>query len=100
MMKKILLVCLLGVFALSAGAQEVAKKPSFKGFVNNGFWDNWEISVAGGANYIGYDGIGLSGQDNMSDCIGWTRGPGQGSLSAPAIDKWPQTHPSSAACKK
>lgn len=71
-MKKILLVCLLGVFALSAGAQEVAKKPSFKGFVNNGFWDNWEISVGGGMNYVGYDGIGISGQDNKSDCFGWT----------------------------
>lgn len=70
-MKKILLVCLLGVFALSAGAQEVAKKPSFKGFVNNGFWDNWEISVGGGMNYVGYNGLGFSDQDNTGDCVGW-----------------------------
>lgn len=70
-MKKILLVCALGLFALSASAQEVAKKPSFKGFVNNGFWDNWELSVGGGMNYVAYDGLGLKGQNSSGDCVGW-----------------------------
>ncbi len=70
-MKKLLLVCLLGLFAVSANAQEVAKKPSFKGFVNNGFWDNWELSIGGGMNYVAYDGFGLSGQKNTGDCVGW-----------------------------
>ncbi|MBR1995042.1 MAG: OmpA family protein [Alistipes sp.] len=70
-MKKILLVCALGLFALGASAQEVAKKPSFKGFVNNGFWDNWEITVGGGMNYVGYNGVGFSGQNNSGDCVGW-----------------------------
>ena len=26
----------------------VDPKPSFKGFVSNKFWDNWEISIGGG----------------------------------------------------
>lgn len=25
-------------------AQDTPKKPSFAGFVSNGFWDNWEVS--------------------------------------------------------
>ena len=70
-MKKILLICALGMFALSAGAQEVAKKPSFKGINNNGFWDNWEISVGGGLNYVGWNGMGFSDQDKGSDNLGW-----------------------------
>lgn len=70
-MKKILLICALGLFAVAAGAQEVAKKPSFKGFVTNGFWDNWELSVGGGVNYVAWDGLGFSGQPDRSDNIGW-----------------------------
>ncbi len=70
-MKKILLICAFGLFALAAGAQEVAKKPSFKGFVTNGFWDNWELSIGGGVNYVAWDGFGFSGQANRSDNIGW-----------------------------
>ena len=70
-MKKILLICALGLFAWTAGAQEVAKKPSWKGFVTNGFWDNWELSVGGGMNYVAWDGLGFSGQANRSDNIGW-----------------------------
>ena len=70
-MKKILLICVLGMFALSAGAQEVAKKPSFKGFVTNGFWDNWELSVGAGANYVAWNGMGFSGQKKNTDNIGW-----------------------------
>lgn len=69
-MKKTLLLCVLGLFAMTANAQEVAQKPSFKGFVNNGFWDNWEVSLGVGANYLAYDGLGFS-QDNKGDHMGW-----------------------------
>lgn len=47
-MKKIFAVLATALFAASAWAQEPAQKPSFAGFVTNGFWDNWEISVGGG----------------------------------------------------
>ena len=70
-MKRILMMVTLALFAVGAMAQEVAKKPSFKGFVNNGFWDNWTLSVAGGVNYVGYNGLGLKGQTNTGDCVGW-----------------------------
>lgn len=64
---------MLGLFAFSASAQEkeVAKKPSFKGFVNNGFWDNWEVSVGGGVNYIGWNDLGFRNQTNTGDNVGW-----------------------------
>ncbi|MBQ3187621.1 MAG: OmpA family protein [Alistipes sp.] len=70
-MKKILLICALGLMALTAGAQEVAKKPSFKGFVNNGFWDNWEVSLGGGMNYVGWNDLGFRNQTNTGDNVGW-----------------------------
>ena len=44
-MKKIYLTFLIAAFASAAWAQDTPKKPSFAGFVSNGFWDNWEISV-------------------------------------------------------
>ena len=44
-MKKIILICALVAFAVAAMAGEPAKKPSFSGFVSNGFWDNWELSA-------------------------------------------------------
>ena len=69
-MKKTLLLCVLGLFAMTVNAQEVAQKPSFKGFVNNGFWDNWEVSVGGGVNYMAWDGLGFD-QDNKGDLTGW-----------------------------
>lgn len=64
---------MLGLFAFSATAQEkeVAKKPSFKGFVNNGFWDNWEVSIGGGVNYIGWNDLGFRHQTNTGDNVGW-----------------------------
>ena len=36
---------MLAAIAASAWAQDTPKKPSFSGFVTNGFWDNWEISA-------------------------------------------------------
>ena len=47
-----LAAALLSVTALAAqektDTSAVDPKPSFAGFVTNGFWDNWEISVNGG----------------------------------------------------
>lgn len=54
-MKKFLLFALCTVFAVNTFAQDgeavtpPAQKPSHKGFVTNKFWDNWEVSVGGGA---------------------------------------------------
>ena len=56
-MKKLILILAVVAFATTAWAQETPKKPSFAGFVSNGFWDNWFISIgAGGQVYFGeYD---------------------------------------------
>lgn len=48
-MKRLFFTLVLAVFATAAWAQDTPKKPSFAGFVSNGFWDNWEISVGAGA---------------------------------------------------
>ena len=50
-MKKFLLS--IAIVAISAGsvfAQDNAEKLRWKGIMNNGFWSNWELSVAGGVN--------------------------------------------------
>ncbi len=48
-MKKLFLTFVLVAFASSvAWAEDMPKKPSFAGFVSNGFWDNWEISAGVG----------------------------------------------------
>lgn len=48
-MKKLFLILAAALIATAAGAQETTEKyPSFKGFVTNGFWDNWEISAGVG----------------------------------------------------
>lgn len=49
-MKKIVLLFAIAAFCVTAaGAAEPEKRPSVAGFVSNGFWDNWEISVGAGA---------------------------------------------------
>ena len=48
-MKKIYSTILLLALVSAAWAQETPKRPSWSGFVSNGFWDNWEISVGAGA---------------------------------------------------
>lgn len=60
-MKKLILLLAAAAFAASAMAQETPKKPSFAGFVSNGFWDNWEITVGAGA------GTALSNGTNQGD---------------------------------
>lgn len=58
-MKRIFLTFLIVAFASAAWAQQTPKKPSVAGFVSNGFWDNWEISVGAGA------GTAFSNGDNL-----------------------------------
>lgn len=49
LMKKLFLTFVLAAFASSAvWAEDMPKKPSFAGFVSNGFWDNWEVSAGAG----------------------------------------------------
>ena len=58
-MKKLLLS--IAIVAISAGsvfAQEnSAEKLRWKGIMNNSFWSNWEIGVAGGVNTTAWDGL-------------------------------------------
>lgn len=44
-MKRFFLTFALAAFALSAWAEGTPQKPSWEGFVSNGFWDNWEVSA-------------------------------------------------------
>ncbi len=67
-MKKILLTLALALVVTGGFAEEVAKKPSCKGFVTNRFWDNWEISAGAGV------GMSLNnGKDfgKVKDRLGW-----------------------------
>lgn len=62
-MKKIFLTFMVAVFAASAWAEDTPKKPSFAGFVSNGFWDNWEISagLGGGTAFSNSGNLGSWG---------------------------------------
>lgn len=62
-MKKIFLTVMLAAFAASAWAEDTPKKPSFAGFVSNGFWDNWEVSagVGGGVAFSNSGNLGSWG---------------------------------------
>ena len=79
-MKKIYLTFLIAAFASAAWAQDTPKKPSFAGFVSNGFWDNWEISVGAGAGTAFSNGSNLK---SFGDRIGF-----EGNFS---LTKW--VHP-------
>ncbi len=70
-MKKLILTFVLVAFAASASfAQEdMPKRPSVKGFVSNGFWDNWEISVGAG---IGTAFTNSGNNGNATDRLGFT----------------------------
>lgn len=74
-MKKLFLLALCTVFAASTFAQEneaPAKKPSVKGFVSNGFWDNWEVSVgAGPATENIHNNFGKGDHGSFWHRIGW-----------------------------
>lgn len=58
-MKKLFLTFALVAFASAAWAEDTPKKPSFAGFVSNGFWDNWEISAGIGAGTAFSNGTNL-----------------------------------------
>ena len=62
-MKKIFLTFMLAAFAASALAEGTPKKPSFSGFVSNGFWDNWEMSagLGGGTAFSNSGNLGSWG---------------------------------------
>ncbi len=61
-MKKFFLFIACAALVGTAGAAEPAKKPSFSGFVNNGFWDNWEISAGVGAGTAFSNGTNFGGK--------------------------------------
>ncbi|MBQ4126770.1 MAG: OmpA family protein [Alistipes sp.] len=70
-MKKILLSIALVAFSVAnVAAQETsAEGLRWKGIMNNGFWSNWEISVAGGINATAWNELGAD-QDATGD-LGW-----------------------------
>ena len=69
-MKKILLSIALVAFSVAnVAAQETsAEKLRWKGIMNNGFWSNWEISVAGGVNATAWDGVATN---QVTGDLGW-----------------------------
>ena len=72
-MKKLLLS--IAIVAISAGsvfAQEnSAEKLRWKGIMNNSFWSNWEIGVAGGINATAWNELGgVDNQKQIGD-LGW-----------------------------
>ena len=69
-MKKIYLTFLIAAFASATWAQDTPKKPSFTGFVSNGFWDNWEISVGAGAGTAFSNGSNLKSFGDLRGDIG------------------------------
>uniref|UniRef100_UPI0040571B78 OmpA family protein n=1 Tax=Alistipes sp. TaxID=1872444 RepID=UPI0040571B78 len=75
-MKKLLLLVVCTVLSMGVYAQASdeapAQKPSHKGFVTNGFWDNWEISLGVGAatENIGND-FGSFDHGSFWHRIGW-----------------------------
>ena len=79
-MKKLLLSIAIVAFSMgSVFAQEnSAEKLRWKGIMNNGFWANWEIGVAGGINGAQWDVLGS--KDQEKSMMGW-----QAELSA---TKW------------
>ena len=79
-MKKLLLSIAIVAFSMgSVFAQEnSAEKLRWKGIMNNGFWSNWEIGVAGGINGTSWQVPGTNKTDKND--MGW-----QAELSA---TKW------------
>ena len=74
-------ILLLSSFSLTAGdgkdslRTDVEPYPSFKGFVTNKFWDNWEISLGFGTGFSVYssnnqgawgDRFGINGEFSVA----------------------------------
>lgn len=79
-MRKIFLLFASVAFATTVWADDAAKKPSFSGFVSNGFWDNWELSLGAGAGITVTTG---TNRGSFKNRVGWS-----GNFS---INKW--VHP-------
>ena len=72
-MKKFLLSIAIVAFSMgSVFAQEnSAEKLRWKGIMNNGFWSNWEIGLAGGVNATAWNKFGgVDNQKAIGD-LGW-----------------------------
>lgn len=72
-MKKFLLSIAIVAFSMgSVFAQEnSAEKLRWKGIMNNGFWSNWEIGIAGGINGTAWNELGgVDNQRKIGD-LGW-----------------------------
>ena len=69
-MKKFLLsIAIVAFSASSVFAQEnSAEKLRWKGIMNNSFWSNWELSVAGGVNATAWDGVATN---QSTGDLGW-----------------------------
>lgn len=77
-MKRFLLAfACVALTATTVWAEGTPKKPSVKGFVSNGFWDNWEISVGAGVGTALTNGNDLG---KMGDRLGF-----EGNF---AVTKW------------
>ncbi|HIZ85049.1 MAG TPA: OmpA family protein [Candidatus Coprenecus stercoravium] len=63
--------------SLTTSKTEVDRYPSFKGFVTNKFWDNWEISIGGGV------GTAMNGGNDPGDI-----GKRLGYFGEISITKW------------
>lgn len=85
-MKKIFLLCATALFATGSyaqtsgevvfveveDAQVVSKYPSVRGFVSNGFWDNWEVSFGGGMSMMSTSNLFFKDMPgSFSDRIGF-----------------------------
>ena len=79
-MKKFLLsIAIVAFSASSVFAQEnSAEKLRWKGIMNNSFWSNWEIGIAGGINGTSWEDL-KTGESKTGD-MGW-----QAELS---VTKW------------
>ena len=69
-MKKILLSIALVAFAVAnvAAQENSAEKLRWKGIMNNGFWSNWELSVAGGVNATAWNDVA---KNESTGDLGW-----------------------------
>ncbi len=85
-MKKFFLLCASTLFAVGSYAQiseevvvmevedvqAVPKYPSVRGFVSNGFWDNWEVSFGGGMSMMSTSNLVFKDMPgNFGDRIGF-----------------------------
>jgi len=64
------LILILAVVAFrddGMGAGDAQKIQSFAGFVSNGFWDNWEMSLGGGVGTALTNGSNSGSFGNASD---------------------------------